>query len=236
MDCAKRGSMFVPYGIDHWDMANLAAGGLPAGAAYGRAPFGLLEIDDLQKGLRLNSIAMPFVALPGGDTFGAIRHHMTSLLSPWDGTARRVLSAYFDWVDELVESRREVLDTKIAPYGGLFSYADFRFSAPMPLVRAHLLAPSPQGKRGDAGDFFRADIAFFPGDSRIVAFVSDNETPRSRRQRDERLNAAGIAVRSIESFLSGTSTRFIEALCPNGPDRFWEDEIMPCGPFQPFVG
>lgn len=202
-------SMIVPYAAD-----------TPAQAAL-RA-----DIDVSGRGWRLNSAPMagdPVMA--EGDVFGAVAARTADACGPWNMADKRLVARYFTWVDESVEAARAQIEPQLAALRGLFSYRDFRFSAPRPLPRAHL-------PLGDAtAGHVAVEIAFLPGNGRILALLGRGRvTPRREAERRERLLAAGIEIIEIGQ---ADEALFVRLTAP--APSFWAGEVLPCGPLRPAV-
>lgn len=207
MDTTMTGPMIVPYAADTLAQATCRA-----------------TVDVAGRGWRINSAPLggdPVMA--DGDVFAAVGAQITEECGPWNMAAQRVVARYFAWIDESVEAARADIEPQLAVYRGLFSYRDFRFSAPRPLPRAYL--PLEGENAGDV----EVEIAFLPGDGRIVALLGRGRmTLRRENERRERLVASGVEIVAIEQ---AGAEMFARLAAPQRP--FWAGEVLPCGPLRP---
>ncbi|MFC7398330.1 hypothetical protein ACFQU1_14115 [Chelatococcus sp. GCM10030263] len=233
MDLTVSGVALVPYAADDWSLDDIRLCGLlrESVSITSRVPCAVVEVAG--RGWRLNSARMEAQpAQVGEDVFAALRGEVEAGTGPWDQAGKRLIASYFDWVERIVEADRIEIEEKLAPYQGLFSYRDFRFSAPRPLPRAHLLAPADPGKPAGREDFIRVDMAFFPGRGRIVALTSSRElTPRKNAERRARLTGAGIELHALET--AGSDDALFAAIV--GAEPFWTGDALPCSPLRPAV-
>jgi hypothetical protein len=203
------------------------------------------EVIDTRAGevLRLNNSRYHFDAAsspagPGIEPLEAIKQNLIGLCGPWGGLPQRFLAYYFGEVDSIVEEAREELSRRLMPYKGLFTYRDWRFSAPKPLPRAFLPLPDSEAPPSTtAGRFVRVDLAFWLGD-RLAAVQSEPGplTPRAAAEQRARLARAGIAVviYSAADLAPGRRDLIARILGEHGP-AFWSGEVLPAGPFRPTV-
>jgi hypothetical protein len=233
MDLTVSGVTLVPFAADDWSLDDIRLGGFSREGLSITTRVPCAVVDPAGRGWRLNSARIE--AQPtqvGEDVFAALRGEVEAGTGPWDQAGKRLIARYFDWVDMIVEDSRAEIEEKLAPYQGLFSHRDFRFSAPRPLPRAHLLAPADPDKPAGRDDFIRVDIAFFPGRGRIVALTSSRElTPRKNAERRARLAGAGIELHALET--AGSDDALFAAIV--GAEPFWRGDALPGGPLRPAV-
>lgn len=193
--------------------------------------------------LRFNTSRYDFSFAPdaqagASDEAGLVKEYLKGLCRPWDNVATRFLDAYFDFLSDLLDEKREILEKKLAPYAGLYNYRDWLFSAPKPLPRAHLHAPQNLGVPDapfQPDTFVRADFAFWLGDRLVAAQSAQSAlTPKKAREQADRLRLAGIQLVTYGAAdLAGGKARdlFTGVLGPSL--LFWEDQTLPAGPFRP---
>jgi hypothetical protein len=233
MDLTVSGVTLVPFGADDWSLDDIRLGGLAREGITITTRVPCAMVDVAGRGWRLNSArieAQP--AQVGEDVFAALRGEVEAGTGPWDQAGKRLIARYFDWIEKIVEDSRTQIEEKLALYQGLFSYRDYRFSAPRPLPRAHLLAPVDPEKPAGRDDFVRVDMAFFPGRGRTIALISSRElTPRKTAERRARLTGAGIELHALD--MAGSDDALFAAIA--GAEPFWMGDALPCGPLRPAV-
>ncbi|HXF52538.1 MAG TPA: hypothetical protein VNK52_00300 [Hyphomicrobiaceae bacterium] len=176
-------------------------------------------------------------ASKGAEPFEAIKEQLIGWCGPWNGLSRRFLAHYFAAVEAAIETAREELSRRLVPFEGLFSYRDWRFSAPKPLPRAFLPVPIPEGASpGSADAHIRVEIAFWLGD-RLVAVQSEPSplTPRAAAEQKARLAGAGIACVGFSTADLDTDGALLERILGELWPAFWSGETLPAGPFRPEV-
>lgn len=224
------GARPIPYGIDAGALPRLlAAGAEGAGLSLALARSGhVLRIND--PGLALPP---PSVGEPEASTAERVAAYLTRLAGAWNAPGARFLERYFAFLHHQIAANRTEIAAKLAPFEGLFAPEDFLFSAPLPLPRAFLPAPS-QAHEGmpTAEDHVQVDFAFWLGDAPTALLASPSSlTPGAARRRDERLAAAGTRIvpyRAAE--LSGEGFGLFERVLGAEACRFWADEPLPCAP------
>lgn len=150
----------------------------------------------------------------------------------WNNRHKQFLECYFAFVAAQVADNRDGLLQSIAAFGTLYRYADWMFSAPRPLPRAHLRAPAGGGAAPcDPASMIGVDFAFWTGGGLLAIDLVGSETrgPRARARR-ERLQDAGIAIVEMPRSALLDSQAFA-ALLPASFHRFWEGQALPRGPF-----
>jgi|GEM_PF-1624734 len=230
-------TLIIPYGID---ALPTGTGPLPARPS---PPYPCEVIDTgARKVLRLNNsrhvaAGASAPAGRGGEPFAAIKEQLIAWCGPWNGLCRRFLEHYFAAVEGAIETAREELSRRLAPFEGLFTYRDWRFSAPKPLPRALLPLPTHEGgSPGSADTHVRVEIAFWLGD-RLIAVQSEPSplTPRLAAEQKARLAAAGVACVGFSAADLAGDAALIERILGELWPAFWSGETLPAGPFRPEV-
>jgi hypothetical protein len=201
-------------------------------------PFPCEVIDRSAEALTLNNCRYHFDAASspvgaGIEPFEAIKLNLLGLCGTWSRLPHDFLEYYFREVAAIIEEARDELERQLAPYDGLFSYKDWRYSAPKPLPRAFLHAPDLDARQA----FVQVEFAFWVGE-RLLAVQSQPEplTPRAAAQRRERLANAGIEfIGYIASDILPGKRQLIERILGDRCAAFWSGEILPTGPFRPEV-
>ena len=219
------GTLVIPYGL-----AELPPGCPADWSTASPLPFPCELIDaGAGRPLKLNN-GRYGGDFPAGsaDPFDAIRQHLSGLCGTWSRTPQRFLEHYFTEVEAVVEEARDELSLILSPYHGLFTYRDWRYSAPKPLPRAFL-------PLSDA--FLQVEFAFWLGD-RLLAVQSELGalTPRAAAERTARLARAGIESVSygLADLVPGNRALLTQILGRQGL-AFWSGEILPAGPLRPDV-
>jgi hypothetical protein len=217
------GTLLIPYGIAE----------LPANWAAASPPPFPCDLIDVAAGraLKLNNSHYGG-DFPAGsaDPFDAVRQHLLGLCGTWSRTPQRFLDYYFGEVESIVEEMRDELSRILAPYRGLFTYRDWRYSAQKPLPRAFLPLPEPDG-------FVQVEFAFWLGD-RLLAVQSESGalTPRAAAERTARLARAGIeSVSYGAGDLAPGDRALITRMLGRQGLAFWSGETLPTGPLRPEV-
>jgi len=214
--------MLVPFGIDDW----------PEGFREGSDPawpsFPCAVIEDSAGTLRMNRQRFALPAVPPQDMsvdgqFDALLDHLLRLCPTWDQLSRSFLVGYFEYLREHIARHRLEIETRLAVFEGLFQPEHFLFSAPLPLPRAHLTGPAPEG----AG---RADIAFRLSGRWIALMGSPARLmPAHARAVRQRLAAAGVEVREFSAAQVNTGASFFATIIPEEERAFWKRETLPSG-------
>ena len=191
--------------------------------------------------LRLNDACYDFsgqTAPTGGsatpDPMALLRTRIENLCELWGQPARLFVLRYFDFITAQVDRHRAELERRLEPFGGLYVYQDWVYSAPAPLPRAWLHAPRIRGTPPSLETFVFADFAFWIGDNAIAVYVSGFETPTAAsRERLARLHTAGVQVHDIPGeLIRSDGERGLRERLPAQFLRFWEQEAFPSGPFR----
>jgi hypothetical protein len=190
----------VPYGVDSWSIDELVINSSGNGTISVHAPFPCAIIDtSKKKALRLNSevfsVAANFNAPQGATPLTVLSDHLKGLCRTWDRLSLRFLDGYFAHIANMLRVHRDIIETKLAPFAGLYIAEDWTFSAPKPLPRAHLYAPRNEGASRVTENFVQVDFAFRLGD-RMVAVLSKpgSVTPARANERVARLEQAGVTT------------------------------------------
>jgi len=243
MTALLSGILLVPYGTDTWSADGLALGRQAFGGLELAASFPCHVVNRSSRApLRFNNGRYDLEGMPDmTDSGGSERLYIQDLLKrqgrPWDKTGATLVERYFETIDGLIEAHAPELDEKLAPFAGLFARADWLYSAPRPLPRAHVFAPAGPVAAASLSpdDFVLVDFAFWLGESLVVLTArQSNLTPKKARERAERLQVAGIrhVAYGADDLGAEVAPRFFtEALAPVLP-RFWEGDPVPAGPFR----
>ncbi len=213
----------IPYGA-----ARLPAGWLSRGESGEIAcavPHAIVDTGSREP-LRLNGGQYEFATPPTPAEMGEplaqldfLKRDMQRRCDMWNKRQKRFLDRYFAFVADQVENNRDSLLRKITPFGSLYRYGDWMFSAPRPLPRAHLHAAGMIG----------VDFAFWTGRGFLAIELVGSETRGPGDEtRHERLREAGIAVLEMPAMLDAQG---FAALLPASFHRFWEGQALPRGPF-----
>lgn len=147
--------------------------------------------------------------------------HLTELCDMWAKRPRQFVSIYFGFIARVMERDRARIEEKTRKLGGLFTAADFAFSALRPLPRAHI------------GDI-RVDFAFWTG-SALVAIDITSDDSRGAAWEARRANLVGAGAQAIEipaATVARDDPALVETLLPREFVTFWQDERLPSSPFK----
>lgn len=194
-----------------------------------------------RKALRLNDGCYDFsgqaapIDGPGApDSLDLLRSRIENLCDLWARPARAFVSQYFEWIASQVERHRIELERLLEPFGGLYGYRDWIYSAPAPLPWAWLHAPGRRGDSPCAETFVPVDFAFWVGGGAVAVFVTGSESSTARsRERMGRLRDAGVMMVDIPGELVRSRPEgYLGDRLPAQFMRFWEGEKFPSGPFR----
>jgi hypothetical protein len=183
-------SRFVPFGVDRWSMRDLATGAIPRVAvdSGSKEPLRLYQYRtaDAPSGVAADEMAI-----------AALKR----LCRPYDRLAATFLDRYRAYLGEIVDTNRAMLERKVAPFDGLYRVEDWIFSAPLPLPRAFLFAPSDAtAPSGNESDYVQVEFAFYPGEHWIAVLLQDGRmTPGKARDRQTRLSSCEIVTIDVSS-------------------------------------
>jgi hypothetical protein len=177
----------------------------------------------------------PDLQSTGDDQATYLCAYLKRLCRPWDSLSAKFLDWYFASVAAHVDANREPLAARLGAASGLFRTADWLFSAPIPLPRAHLYAPLDE-PIGD--DRVPVEFAFWLGDKFVVAqSAAATLTPRKAAELAARLKSASIdVVRFSAGDLTTPRSQLFSRLLPAPLDQFWTGQKLPMGPFRPDLG
>jgi hypothetical protein len=211
----------IAYGLDALPTDGDLTG-LPS-AEIGSAPVLRLNSDALAAGQRSSA------GVPEGDLFQGLCEQLSERCPPWSAVPRRFIAWYFAAVDAIATAHRTELETRLGASSGLYTWQDWRYSAPKPLPRAHLPGP------GDT--VIRVEIAFWRDGQWLVLETWGGEaTPKARRTKADALAAAGIEVVTYSAAdLAASGDALLARVLGRSAPQFWSDEILPTGPFAPAV-
>jgi hypothetical protein len=236
--------LLIPYGVAEWSPDGIALDRFAGRGLRLRTAFPCAAINRAtREPLRFNNSRYDFGFAPdaaaGAEGEAAVlREYLKGMCKPWDNVSVQFLDAYFRFVAEGLKQDTEALAARLAPYAGLYDPKDFLFSAPKPLPRAHLHAPTPGASASagamDPGDFLRVDFAFWLGD-RLAAAQSAQSflTPKRAKEHTDRLRLAGVDVHLFgPADLAGDRARDFFTRLLGAAAKFWESEPVPSGPFR----
>ena len=245
MAAALTDVILIPYGVAEWSPDGLAIEGFSTRTLRLRTTFPCAAINRAaREPLRFNtsryeSSFAPSVQAGAGDDATLVKDYLKGLCRPWDKLATQFLDAYFACLSDLIEEHSDVLAGRLAPFAGLYKPADWLFSAPKPLPRAHLHAPRESSALRattaiDPADFVRVDFAFWLGDRLVAAQSSQSAlTPKKAKEQADRLATAGIeTVTFAPTDLAGARARDLFTRLLGSSAAFWEGQPLPVGPFR----
>lgn len=167
------------------------------------------------------------------DAFSRIKDYLLTICGPWSRHHHVFINAYFAFVDAQCERHRTELGDILAPFGSVYSYRDFRFSAwlPLPLAVVDSSASTPPAGQ----PWPRADFLLWSG-TEFIAVELCGHTSRSNKRIREREQLQQAGVRIVDIHLSQLRTDpgalFVSAF-PPGFSHFWAGERFPSGPLKP---
>jgi hypothetical protein len=224
----------IPFGTDAVAPEQLSLTETADGIAVDcRLPHVIIE-RAAARPLRLNSGGLEFGEPPPlpqmpevADQLAYLLTHFQLYCTVWDKHPRRFLDSYFAFIHRQVLECRPELTQTLAPFGDLYRFEQWAFSALRPLPRAHL------GTAEDTAAMIRVDIAFWTGAEIVAIDLLGSET-RGNSHARRREDLARIGVRLIEihhEILAEARSSDFAALLPTIFHRFWETEPLPSGPF-----
>jgi hypothetical protein len=197
---------FVAFGVDRWSMQDLAAGAIPRVAVDpgSKEPLRLYQY---------RTADAPAGVAPDEAAIAALKR----LCRSYDRLAATFLDRYRAYLSEIIAENRPVLEQKLAPFDGLYRVEDWLFSAPLPLPRAFLFAPSDAAApTGDESDYVQVEFAFYPGERWIAVLLQDGRmTPGKARDRRSRLSSCEIATINVSNEDLSSSEIFARILPAN---------------------
>jgi hypothetical protein len=160
------------------------------------------------------------------------RQRIEKKASIFDRPLQDFLTGYLDIVEAEVSNHAAGLPGGASWDVGLFSAADWFFSAFLPLPNAHLELTAEERREAGA-DFLRFDALFWTGASLFAVMLERLSTP-TVRLRDQQARFA--AMRPDISFVripAGNSREAIESKLGAVCRRFWQGLRYPLGPYRP---
>jgi len=182
--------------------------------------------------LRLNNAALDLHGkTAAADAFSRIKEYLLTLCGPWSRHHHLFVARYFAFVDAQCELHRAELTEILAPFGSVYSYRDFRFSAWLPLPLAVVTATA--ATQPDAPP--RADFLFWSGTAFIAVELCGHTSRSMQRIRDrEQFRQAGIEVVDVSlDALRADPGALLTSAFPPAFSRFWSGEPFPSGPVKP---
>lgn len=233
--------ILVPYGTDSWSVEAFSIRRFTDRAVRLDAPFPCAAINRHSKEpLRLNSEAFRIdpnnEAAQGASSQVLVRDHLKSFCRAWDRLSVSFIDGYFAYIARMLDLRRDEIETRMAPFAGLYAVEDWAFSAPKPLPRAFLYAPREEHANDwNADDFVQVNFAFWLGD-RMVAVLSQagNLTPSKARERLARLEQVGVRVIHFAAAdVAGDPNALFERIVGDFGVLLQNAGPVPVGPFRP---
>ncbi len=155
------------------------------------------------------------------DRLAFLRDHLTDLCDLWAKRPRQFVALYFRLIERVMERDRAAIEDRTRRLGGLFTPADYAFSALWPLPRAHL-------------NGVRVDFAFWTGKALVTVDIAGDEA-RGPAWEARRATLTAAQVQPLE-IPSATVARddpaSLETLLPPVFTAFWQDEALPSSPFK----
>jgi hypothetical protein len=150
-----------------------------------------------------------------------LRDHLTDLCDLWAKRPRQFVVLYFRFIERVMQRDRAGIEDKTRRLGGLFTSADYAFSALRPLPRAHLGG-------------IRVDFAFWTGKALVaVDIVGDDARGATWEARRATLTAAQVQALEIPSAtVAHDDPAALETLLPPEFTAFWQGEALPSSPFK----
>jgi len=150
-----------------------------------------------------------------------LREHLTELCDLWAKRPRQFVALYFQMIERVMERDRAAIGDRTRRLGGLFSPADYAFSALRPLPRAHL-------------NTVRVDFAFWTGEAVIAVDITgdDARSPAWQARRDALAAARAQPLEIPSATIARADPAALEALLPPEFTAFWQGEALPSSPFK----
>jgi hypothetical protein len=228
-------TLLIPFGTSKWSDRRLNIG--DDGSFQCLAPHVLVGKSE-REALRLNSAQYEFMEPPNHreladptDQLEFVLNHMKIHCDLWGKLQKLFLDRYVQFIAAHVEENKAELGELIKPYGSLYQYCDWMFSAYRPLPQAHL---NVVGGMYTPEDLIAVDFVFWGLEGGIALYLISSPHRNSARQRRyDRLEDAGITVVEIEhSCLQPDQQATFEDQLPDIFRAFWKDEPFPSGPFK----
>lgn len=187
------------------------------------------------KPLRLNDGALDIHGKADTpDAFARIRDVLASHCDPWSRNHLLFIDRYFAFIEDQCDKNRALLEDILAPFGSVYDYRDFRFSAWLPLPLACIATGSDIA---GASAPVRADF-LFRSDTGFIAAELCGHTSRSRKRSAEleKLQSAGMTVIeiSIDALREDLGAVFT-SIFPPAFSEFWVGQPFPSGPLGPGI-
>ncbi|MBT4700554.1 MAG: hypothetical protein HOB79_05715 [Rhodospirillaceae bacterium] len=228
-------TLLIPFGTSKWSDRRLKVE--DDGSFQCMAPHVLVGISERQP-LRLNSAQYEFMEPPNhreladpADQLEFVLNHMKIHCDLWGKFQKLFLDRYVQFIAAHVEENKAQLSELIKPFGSLYQYRDWMFSAYRPLPQAHF---NVGGAAYVPDDLIAADFAFWGTDGGIALYlISSPHRNSARQKRYDRLEAAGIKVVEIEqTCLQPDQQAVFEEQLPDTFRTFWKEEPFPSSPFK----
>jgi hypothetical protein len=228
-------TLLIPFGTGKWSDRRLKVE--DDGSFQCMAPHVLVGKSDHQP-LRLNTGQYEFMEPPDhrelatpADQLEFVLNHMKINCDLWGKFQKLFLDRYVQFIAAHVEENKTQLGKLIKPFGSLYQYRDWVFSAFRPLPQAHINVGSGAYA---TEDLIAVDFAFWSNDGGIALYLISSPHRNSARQRRyDRLEEAGIKVVEIEqTCLQPDQQAMFEEQLPDTFRNFWKEEPFPSGPFK----
>ncbi|WP_018701192.1 hypothetical protein [Amorphus coralli] len=174
--------------------------------------------------LRLSSgavdVAPGVPAVPSaGDQFAALRDRLVGLSDPWSWSAQAFVEAYFAFVEDEIARSEDAIARQLVAHAGLYTPADLRFSAWLPLPQAHV--PGMSGS-------VRFPFVFWSG-AEIVAV----EIGQGRATADAAALLPPARIMSVDATdLQRQPVATLRAALPDAAVHFWDGVAAPVAPLR----
>lgn len=150
-----------------------------------------------------------------------LRDHLTDLCDLWAKRPRQFVSLYFRLIERVMKRDRAAIEAKAQRLGGLFTPADFAFSALRPLPRAHL-------------NGVRVDFAFWTGAALIAVDITGDDArgPVWETRRTTLTSAQAQPLEIPAATIARDDPAVLDTLLPPEFGIFWQSEALPSSPFR----
>lgn len=150
-----------------------------------------------------------------------LRDHLTELCDLWAKRPRQFVALYFRQIDRVMERERAAIEEQTRRLGGLFTAADYAFSALRPLPRAHL-------------NGVRVDFVFWTGKALIAIDITGDDArgPAWEKRRAALITANAKPLEIPAATIARDDPAALEALLPPEFANFWRGETLPSSPFK----
>lgn len=150
-----------------------------------------------------------------------LRDHLTELCDMWAKRPRQFVALYFRLIAGIMERDRPKIEERSRRLGGLFSDADFGFSALRPLPRAHL-------------NDVCVDFIFWTGSTLLAIDITGDDAhgPAWEARRSKLITAGAQPIEIPAATVARDDPALLENLLPREFVEFWQGETLPSSPFK----